>query len=70
MTNADSRRIAGTEARDCAWCGEAEFQRENRKVCDRCLNLLRNAGVSDEEIYGPADPAPEKKEPSKRMPGD
>jgi hypothetical protein len=70
MTNADSKRIAGIAARDCAWCGEAEFQREDRTVCDRCLNLLQNAGVSDQEIYGPGYWAKNKKEKGRAAPGE
>jgi hypothetical protein len=70
MTNVDSKRIAGIGARDCAWCGEAEFQRENRKVCDRCLNLLRNAGVSDNEIYGLGHGTEKIKEKCRARPGE
>ena len=42
----------------CSWCGHSltshECERPGR-VCDRCARLLRDAGLSDDEIYGDGD---------------
>lgn len=39
----------------CSWCGRRliyrEAERGSAPVCGKCLVLLRDAGLSDEEIF-------------------
>lgn len=53
-TDADSDTFRSAPV--CSWCGYslAPHERERRgRVCDRCVRLLTEAGVPDEEIYAP-----------------
>jgi hypothetical protein len=43
----------GSEAA-CYWCGNALTQGEGR-VCQRCMRMLRDAGIPEEEIFGSAE---------------
>jgi hypothetical protein len=38
----------------CSWCGTPFGQEwpQSRPVCQRCLRLLTDAGIKDEEIFG------------------
>jgi hypothetical protein len=48
----------------CQWCGRALTQGD-RRVCQRCLRMLRDAGIPEEEIFGSAESYSGKK----RLPG-
>ena len=55
-TDADSDTLRSAPV--CSWCGRplAPHECERRgHVCDRCARLLREASLSDEEIYGDGD---------------
>jgi hypothetical protein len=55
----DSRKGGSEPA--CFWCGKPlpphEGDPERERVCERCVRLLRDAGLPDEEIFRrePAD---------------
>jgi hypothetical protein len=49
----------------CQWCGMALTQGE-KCVCQRCLRMLRDAGIPEEEIFGSAESYSGKK----RSPGE
>jgi hypothetical protein len=52
----DSRSDGPEEVLVCVWCGAGvlpyEVQQGKHPVCAKCVRLLLDAGLSDEEIYG------------------
>ena len=54
MPNGNIETSERSGASDCSWCSDKELPQLVRKVCDRCRDLLLDAGLAPEEIYGPA----------------
>lgn len=52
----DSRPGQSEEGPRCSWCGALlrgdEADNNGQPVCRRCVRLLMEAGVTDEEIFG------------------
>jgi hypothetical protein len=54
----DSRPGQPDEEPRCSWCNAGlrkdEVESKRQPVCERCVRMLLDAGLSDEEIFGNA----------------
>lgn len=64
------RATRQVENTNCSWCGAKILaaEAEQLPVCDKCLRLLKGAGVSEEEIFGVEHRAEDEGSPSRSGP--
>jgi hypothetical protein len=58
-TFSSSSHSAETSSSDCSWCGRRLIFLDSPSVCLRCFDLMKSAGMKNEEIFSSDEPDPD-----------